>query len=76
MMTEKINFIKKIISAWWIFRVPKRAWRPQKVHAPCHSKMDITLQGLPGDGIARQCPQNDPWGVVNSARKKKKLIAS
>jgi hypothetical protein len=34
-----------------------------------------TIQGLPGDrrdrASARKFPQNYPWGVVNSARKKK-----
>jgi hypothetical protein len=34
----------------------------------------IQMQGLPGDGCdrtgAHKRPQNDPWGVVNSARKK------
>jgi hypothetical protein len=30
------------------------------------------IQGLPGGTGARKCPQNDPWGVVNSARKKMK----
>jgi hypothetical protein len=33
----------------------------------------LSCQGLPGDGRvragARKHPQNDPWGVVNSARK-------
>jgi hypothetical protein len=32
------------------------------------------IQGLPGDehdrAGARKFPQNNPWGVVNSARKK------
>jgi hypothetical protein len=36
--------------------------------------MVIFIQGLPGDGPdragARKCPQNNLWGVVNSARKK------
>jgi hypothetical protein len=35
-------------------------------------------QGLPGDGHdcagTRKCPQNDPWGVVNSSRKKKYIF--
>jgi hypothetical protein len=35
------------------------------------------LQGLTGDGHdhdgARTRPQNDPWGTINSARKKKKI---
>jgi hypothetical protein len=40
---------------------------------------DIThKQGLPGDKRdrtgARKCPQNDPWGVVNSARKKRNFF--
>jgi hypothetical protein len=37
-------------------------------------------QGLPGDGRdragARKHPQNDPWGMVNSARKKPKPFYS
>jgi hypothetical protein len=37
-------------------------------------------QGLPGDGRdhagARKRPQNDPWGVVSSSRKKKKNFNS
>jgi hypothetical protein len=36
--------------------------------------LDWCHQGLPGDGRdhtgARKCPQNNPWGVVNSASKK------
>jgi hypothetical protein len=38
----------------------------------------VRTQGLPGDGrnhaAARKCPQNDPWVVVNSARKKKNFF--